>query len=198
MILGPGKVPARYISGNRKVFTKPFAFFFLMVGIYYVLSRLIINPQELIQMLSDSFSESMKSLPQYAPKNIDKVAKDASILQEKMKELNFLIIPFISFFSWLFFRKSRYNLLENVVLFLYTNGIIIFFSLFNLLFCLISLKSVFYTGPVINIFTIVYFIWAQVQFHQQKTFWGVIKAIAVYIISMALFSMLFSYIYEIM
>lgn len=197
LIVGPGKVAQRYISGNRKVFSKPFAFFFLMLAIHYVLSSWILDPVEVTKMIADSLSESMADMPDFTAEQMEQFVSFFESFQKNSKEFNFLNLPFMAFFSWLFFRKSGYNFLENVVLFLYVNGINIFFSIINLLLCLISLKVLISFGGIIGLITIIYLTWATVQFHNQKTFWGVIKAIGVYFVSSITMALILPLIYGI-
>ncbi|MDF1673826.1 MAG: DUF3667 domain-containing protein [Vicingaceae bacterium] len=193
LILNPGKVALEYVRGKRKPYTRPFGFFFLIIGTNYLLSMWLIDSEEVTKMMKELF-EAVTSLP--AETNLNSYSNDAQITKDRMKELNFLIIPFISLFSWLFFKKSGHNYLENVVLFLFVNGITLFFSIITVLTTLINLKMLIFLGAFVSIATPIYTIWGIVYFHNQKTFWGVVKAIGAYIISMFLFSQAFRLIYN--
>lgn len=101
------------------------------------------------------------------------------------------MLPFVAFFSWLFFKKSGYNFIENVVASLYIQGGSFIFTIFSSLLSLISLKATLYFGIVINLATLVYIIWGFYQFHNQKTAASVFKALLVYVLSMATSGALF-------
>jgi len=186
LILNPGKVALRYVSGNRKVFTKPFAFFLLMIGVNYVLNQLLIDPEELLQHINENFLKNLAMIPKQSQAEFTQSIEWANKFQDYMKEMNFMLIPFLSISSWIFFRKSKHNLLENMVLFFYTMGIIMTFAIVTVLLSGISLNTMSFTSPIMNIVKIVYIIWAQVQFHQQANFKGILKALAVYILSIAM------------
>lgn len=68
---GPGLVPRKYITGNRKVFAKPLSFFVLMVGVNYLLSTWLIDTEEMLKVMDNYFNEMFQSLPNFSQEEIN-------------------------------------------------------------------------------------------------------------------------------
>ena len=127
----PGTTAREYLRGRRKAFFNPFTFFLLIMGLFVFLNIYFSPPQKNIhpdsQALARIPSESGK---QKYIATMNRVSRSSHFMRNNGNILAMIAIPYISFITWVFFRKQQYNYAEHLT----ANMMFITFS--NLLFAL--------------------------------------------------------------
>jgi Protein of unknown function (DUF3667) len=156
--LRPGKAVAEYIDGKRKDYYNPLKYYLLIVAIVFIIRIKfnLITPE-----VPAGFDLSEKQILFFK-----------QFLEFFFKYFNLILltgIPFISFFSFVIFKKSKYSYAENLILNLYLMGhhsfINILLSPFLLLFSAGNSQVKFLQF----IFSWAYHSWAFKQFFQITT-----------------------------
>jgi hypothetical protein len=132
LTLVPGEVARQFLNGNRVRYVGPVGYFFLVLTIFLLTMQIL----EI-----DLYALSTSS----APINVEETERQKivskrliEIFQNNMRTFSFLQIPISALFAWLFFRKHRYNYLENSVLVFYTSGHLMWLSVINLFIFLLA------------------------------------------------------------
>ncbi|WP_295121207.1 DUF3667 domain-containing protein [uncultured Chitinophaga sp.] len=111
MVYKPGVVAAEYIAGQRKKYFNPLSFLVIISAIFALVA------------LNSGYFEAMSAGPSRTS-----YGKMPPIYAQYMKESMYivvhhgkmisiiLIVPILTFLSWLFFKKKGYNFAENLVL----------------------------------------------------------------------------------
>lgn len=114
LITNPGKLFREYISGRRKAYYKPVAFFILLTAIYLILRASInFDPIE-----NTSASEDVEFLSEISPKYVE----TTKLMSENINNILFLLVFSIALVFKLFFRK-QYNLAEYTSIGFYITGV---------------------------------------------------------------------------
>ena len=187
----PGVAINKFLySEERKQFMKPISFLLLMVSIATFLSlRLVSNFED--QGLEEMIIQS------------GKITEDSSFLEKLLANSNQYIlkyfhlfqlikIPFIAIFTYLFFRKVKFNYAEHLVANSYIIGFIsvIFLVLTPVIF--ISFKSIY----LLAFLTFFYTFFAYIKTFEENIFIGVLKSLLVLFFSNLLhfvFLIIFAY-----
>jgi hypothetical protein len=167
LTIRPGKIPREYVDGKRKKYFNPFSFLVLMVGVAFFL---------VLKFESLAFRHE------------DLASANTEILHFSFKYFNifiFLMAPVNALLSWLLFRKYKFFYAEYLVLWAYLTGQQMFYYCLFIVLALIP-PSLTVTGTVVGILMSIWFVFALIQFHQQKSLANVVKAIIVVIISQVL------------
>jgi hypothetical protein len=120
----PGRVARLYIEGKRKKYFNPFSFLVLMVAIALIF---ILKFESLV----------------ISHRNVN--AANAEFLHFVFKYFNifiFIVCPMNALLTWLFFRKSNMNYIENLVLAAYMGGQIMFYN------CILLILSTLFTSAM--------------------------------------------------
>ena len=175
LLYRPGKVAFEYNAGKRKKYFNPITFLLIITAIQIFVSQkteiftLIGKATKEVtqQMTKPSTKEAQKALD----KSFEDVGKQTSVVEENNKAFTLLIIPILSFFSWLLFKKSGHNYAENLVLHVFImGGATLLFFIVTLVPILI-MPSLILTWMGINfIIGVIYYIVAYKQFYNQG--WG--------------------------
>jgi len=107
----PGEAVAEYIGGKRKDYYNPLKYYLLLVAVVLII-RLQFNL--IIPQVPSGFEISDKQMLFFN-----------QFLDFFFKYFNLILltgIPFISFFSFVIFKKSKYSFAENLILNLYLVG----------------------------------------------------------------------------
>ena len=169
MCIRPGVVARDYIEGKRNKYFNPFQFLILGVAaITFVTIKLDLGfgAASNIHVTSDSAEELSRVTGSFT-----------KYFYNYFNILQFLSIPLLSIFSYVFFRKSGYNYAENLVLntFLFGQRCLVYL-LFTPLFYIFRHDSDNIARYYMLVWQ-VYFIWGYIQFFRPgKKFFGVIKA----------------------
>jgi hypothetical protein len=100
----------------------------------------------------------------------------------------FIIVLFFSFFTFLFFRKSGYNLTENLVINAFMSSISNVFSIITTILALITGELYFMIAG--TVLSVVYSIYYWVNVYNRKSVGGVFRSILVYLTSYFTFTLI--------
>jgi hypothetical protein len=126
LTLIPGEVARQFLNGNRVRYVGPVGYFFLVLTIFLLTMQILeIDLYTLSTSSSPIHVEETERQKMVSKRLIE-------IFQNNMRILSFLQIPITALFAWLFFRKNRYNYLENSVLVFYASGHLIWVSVLGL------------------------------------------------------------------
>ena len=166
----PGHAIREYLEGKRVNHIKPVKFLLWTTALNFLVFHLVGMDTEMINALSKQQGQNKFS------------AGFAQYIFDHPAILIFLMIPNISLFSWLYFRKQAFNYAEHFVLNAYLMGMV---SLFGI----ISNPALKLAGPAHSVFSIKmglvsliwigYMGWGYVQFFQplEKKWWTWLKAV---------------------
>lgn len=176
LTIKPGIMCRKYIQGIRKPYYKPFQYYILTLALFYLVFYAF-------GLEMSDFSKGFQpELPEGPFADQTQVVYDqiAQVMNDNSRLVQFVVIPFMAFFSWLVFKKSGFNYTENFVLSLYLAA---HASLIGLIIVPLSkIDFTFYfivTGSVGTI----YQIWAYHQFFQLKLVAAVLKGLLVYVLT---------------
>lgn len=166
----PAIVIQEYINGKRIKYFNPFQYFLITIGaLLYIIIKYDLGTQ-----LADS--ESIQGdVSSFRTQFI-------SFFYDKFNILELALVPLLSIFTYLFFRSSGYNFTENLVLNIFVsaqkNIIIIFTSIFMILFQPYAAMI----GKINILLYSVYFIWVySVFFKTGKPGGRIVKSLLVLI-----------------
>lgn len=197
LALRPGTTARLYLFGKRQSYFNPFTFFLILMGLFVVSNNYFKGPTK--EVLPDAKILQVMRSPE-AKQNylatLRRVNKASTVFQKKGNVIAMIAVPFISLFSWLFFRKRGFNYAEHLT----ANMMFVAFS--NLVFTAIifPLQGIFKAGSAFGVILIagmllqaVYFSWSYNGLMQLKTTSERMKSFAVSslcILLWALFSMM--------
>lgn len=192
LTIRPGEVARSYVTGNRVKYYGPVGYFFLMITVYLLLASLLgVNISEFMQ------ASSPVSTYQQEPgqQEINKVLMNW--ISDNMRVMTFVIALFSVFFSWLYFLKSKYNLIESSVLVFYTLGHLTWLNI-------IGLVIYNFTGVALNagfslLLTIVFLLYAFSNFYTHQAKWkvvikGFLSLLSAYFLMIIISIVVFNYI----
>lgn len=110
LVTRPGYVAREYLDGKRKKYFNPLSFLVIASAIWALL------------VLKSGYFEAMGSEGSGEPRQVSGestryFSESMKIIMAYGKIINLIIIvPVLSFLSWLFFRKSKHTVAENMVL----------------------------------------------------------------------------------
>ncbi|MDJ1468214.1 DUF3667 domain-containing protein [Cytophagaceae bacterium DM2B3-1] len=175
LLTRPGRFCAEYIRGKRKPYTSPIQYFLIMAGLHL-----------LVRVLTkfDPIANQYKAMGTKPPtdKAIQRGESVGHFISENLNNFFFILVFILAFFSWLFFRKSKFTYTENVVFAFYAAGTYTIFPTIAIFLSYIH-PSLYYC---LYLFTIVYLSWSLIDFHQPAnrllgTLKGVIASVLSYI-----------------
>jgi hypothetical protein len=185
----PGLAAKRFIAGNRIAYYGPVGYFFLMITLYLlVLGMLNYNILDFMK----GTQESMQI--QQSRNKLGEIVQ--GYIADNIKIFIFLVIPFQAWCArYLFFRKSGFNFLENMVLPLYVVGHQQWLSILMAIIYKINGFTAFGPGPgrssyvVINsVLSVAYFCYAYSSFADyQSRIKSFFKGLLLYVTSYILF-----------
>lgn len=183
LITDPRRVTIAYIKGVRKKINHPTNYALIIISLYGLFQLVfsdfldLMTQNNFVSSVREGFNHGMDS-------DVDEqTAKVTAIflwLQTRSQFLVFAIIPVLSVFSFLIYKKSRYNLAEHLVIALYAisfslliNVVIgIFFAPFN------TTNAVMLYNSVSSVVAIVAIIWVY-QRSLERSVWRIIIALIV-------------------
>jgi hypothetical protein len=164
LFLHPGMPALEYVEGNRKKFFNPISFLLITGGINFFLRyRLSIVPS----------NTAGTKLAYYATEFLHTYSTFIIVLS----------IPLLSLFSWIFFRSSKKNFAENLVMNIYMMGE---YYLFNIITSIIPdyfFPALYVPILIFNYLLMgVYFFYTSRNFFRQKGSLVVLKVVLVEIL----------------
>ena len=191
LIIRPGVAIRKFLfTEERKQYMKPISFLLLMVSLGTFLSlRLVTNYEG--QGLEEMIAQS------------GKITADSSFLEKLLANSNQYVlkyfhlfqlikIPFIAFFTFLFFKKVKFNYAEHLV----ANSYIIGFA--SVIFLVLAPFMFFYFEAIyiLSFLTFFYMFYAYIKTFEEKILVGVFKSFLVILFSNLLhflFIVIFAY-----
>lgn len=148
LVIAPSKVIKEYIDGRTKVYMSPFRFVFLLASISI-----------LISLNTHVYEAQQASIADFFGGNPENNKKAVELMRPYLNLIYMLLIPFISLFSWRFFKKKGFNYAEHLVTNAYLFGLSAAIGSFMLLIIfifpsLMGVSSVF--SMVISVLCLVY------------------------------------------
>ena len=163
----PGEVAREYIKGNRVRYYGPVGYFFLILTVYLILAPLLgVDISEFMQASNPVSTYQQRPGQQ----EINRIMMNW--ISENMRLMTFVIALFSVFFSWLYFLKSKYNLIESSVLVFYTLGHLTWLNI-------IGIVIYRFSGVALNagfslLLTIVFLLYAYSNFYRHQAKWKVV------------------------
>lgn len=182
LIKRPGHFAHDYVEGKRTGFSKPVHYYLLLLALNYLVIVYLFD----FQAVMDSSFTGNEELSQAQIDSFNSFIEDLTGYQ---KLLTFMQLPFLAFFSWLLFRKTGHNYLENFVFVLFVGGTQLLFN--TVPAAITSFLPIPVSSPISMLVTIgmvVYFVWALYQFKRIATASAVFKAISVYLLTLVTYS----------
>jgi len=161
LTIRPGQATKAYIEGNRVRYYGPVGYFFLMITVYLLLASILGVDLNEFSMASMHGSVSPDPAQQQLYDVFMKTVNDS------LRLTSFLMALFIGFFSWLFFKKSGYNFIENAILIFYVNGHILWVSIVSLIFYKAGGWTISYNSQLL--ISIVFTVYAFVDFYRYQS-----------------------------
>ena len=179
----PGRVIREYVKGNRKRYVNPVSYYFVMFGVYLLmLSLLNIDLADMIN--AKAIQESVGGAVGDGEVTVDQAQMQSEINQQVFKNVQFLgmlMFPFIAWLATVFFRKSGYNFMENIILPFYVYGHLV---IINIIAALVFKATGYYNIAIGFTISIAYLMWAGVTFYEPKNkFLAALKMFIVFVLS---------------
>ena len=132
LALRPGTTARSFIRGKRKSYFNPFTFFLILMGVF-VLSNSYFKKE---RRVAEPSARVLQNIPTEEGKKkylitMDRVNKSAGFFNKHGNVVAMIAVPFISMFTFLFFRRKGFNYAEHLT----ANMMFVAFS--NLIFTLI-------------------------------------------------------------
>ncbi len=164
--LRPGKAVAEYIKGKRKEYYNPLKYYLLLVAVVLI-----------IRMQFNLITPEVPAGFEYSEKQMLFFGQFLNLFFKYFNLILLTGIPFISFFSFVIFKKSKYSFAENLILNLYLMG---HHSIINIL--LFPFFLLFTTGNsqmkfIQFVTSWAYHSWAFKQFFQISTVKSIFKTL---------------------
>lgn len=172
LVRRPGGFCRDYIQGKRRPFVPPIPFFILLAG-FHVLVRVLSGFDPIANQRRAFHQENNNDRPAQMGYSI------GHFISDNLSNFFFLLVFSLAFYSWLFFRKSRFNYAENTVLAFYTVAVYTLLATVSMLLSFAHPKLYF----TIYLFALGYFTWVLVDFHRPKLAAGIPKAVIATVVS---------------
>lgn len=186
LVVNPGKLFHEFLSGKRKHYYKPVAFFILTTVMYLLIRSLLdYNP------FQDTSIINVGDSSEYVDGRKLTLARNFMLLN--IDKLLFVFIFVLALYLKLFFFK-KYSLAEYVAIAFYLIGVYTIFATLNM-FYIHYTASEMHAGALLLMF--IYFTYAIVSTIKKNRIWVLIKLIPLYflaIVSYALIAFGISYI----
>lgn len=177
LFIRPGEVIREYIAGARKKYFSPMQFLILGIG---VCTFLAITFQLMGTTQGGNVPGQSEGVAEYFRQFNAFIYKFYNIIL-------FFSVPVSALLSYLFFKSSKYNFAENLVLNTFLSGqrCVIFLLLAPFLY--FFKKYYFFVIALYFIFFAVYFTWSYIQFFQPRNkFIGVLKSAVIIFIHLVM------------
>ncbi|HOP44129.1 MAG: DUF3667 domain-containing protein [Flavobacteriales bacterium] len=148
----PGHAIRDYLAGKRVRYFRPISLLVLSAGLYGFLGLFL--DMELPGLKMD-----------------DAQMKVIEVINRHYALVELVLLPFIAFGTWLFFRRSGYNFVEHLVLnaFLGAQRVIVTLALLPAMFAMNGSPLLFGIATAGNVISMGLFVWALVQLFQERS-----------------------------
>lgn len=158
LLVRPGRVIRQYLYEDRKRLVKPLGFVFLLVGLStYLMFSAIEN--ELLQEMEVGIQKEINERFQLEnSKQVGTQINNFVITYRNALQLSG--IPLLALFSYLFFKKQKWNYAEHLVLGCYVIGYVSWFSVVGAILFFIFKQIIFLIAiSALSVFYQIYFYW---------------------------------------
>ncbi len=183
LTIRPGIAAREYIRGNRIKHYGPVGYFFLMITLFLLIMSIIgIDFSEFSRASSEALMDTPKENGV-----LELQRRIAAFVGENIRTFSFVVVAPIILMTWLFFRKSGYNILEHAVISFYVFGHAYWLTILNLFLFKFNGTSARMTFQFI--ITVLFFAYACSDFYthnsRMKAFF---KGLAVYFLGYFIFA----------
>lgn len=185
LTIRPGVVSRNYLAGNRVKYYAPVGYFFFVITLLYLVASLL--NVEMIEYLRASSDIGLQEPPKPGSGQEKYMQYLLQKMSDNMKLLSFAIIPFQAFSArYIFFRKSGYNFIENMVLPFYMQGHTNWLNILSVI--LFSITGSFISPVFLGLLIVFYFCYGYAVFMNYQKFWkAFFKGLLLYIVSNVFF-----------
>lgn len=183
----PGTVAINYVEGKRKRYFNPFGFLAICVAFSVIVSNWV-APYESLPKVNDIDVMDMptKELRKLSLTANERATAVQNFVNQNMNIITVLIIPYVAFMLWLFFRKAKRNLSEIILAYILFTGFGTIISTFFLYLPMIFLRS--HLAFIILIWSslllqTLYYTWGMTTFFGYRTSKGFIKVLSVFLLT---------------
>ena len=168
LIIKPKKIITDYINGKRKSYFNPIKLLFIILTIKTFVEIKLLN-----NSTKELITESAKLIRTITENDFFKLFQII------------VLIPILSFLSYYFFKKYKYNFIEHILINTYAFSIAsVFVILSYLINTLIENKT---TGLIGILIDLLFFSWVYANLFNNNKFVSIIKAILIMILGYLLF-----------
>lgn len=130
LLIKPETVTIAYINGVRKVINPPLQYAFIVLSVYSLFQFFFSDFLDLATKNNflSGFRDGFNNYETSSNQRYENMNDAINWLQSRNQFITFSMIPFISLFSSLLYRKKTYNLAEYTVLSIYTVSFITILS----------------------------------------------------------------------
>lgn len=181
LITRPGQVAREYLDGKRKKYFNPLTFLIILSSLYVLFGQ------------KTGYFEALSTGNKgggYTGQGKEIYIEAMGIMDEQGKIVSLFLMPvLISFFTWIFFYRSKNNLAENLVLNsmvlgqVYLTRICIFIPAF----VLFPSIPIYYNDGLFHLVMLVYLATAYRQFFRNNIFITILKVIFIIILFIVFF-----------
>jgi Protein of unknown function (DUF3667) len=177
LTIRPGQVARDYIIGNRVKYYGPVGYFFLTLTVYLLMASML--DVDLVTFMMQSNPTDVETQGGGVQDVVREITKWTI---DNMRSVSFFVTLFTVFFTWLFFKRSKYNFVETGTLVFFVTGHVMWVSVVSVVVYKISgfVMDSFY----LLLLSIVFMIYAFVDFYSHLSKWKiVVRGIIVHILS---------------
>ena len=177
LAIRPGVVARQYLEGKRKRYYNPFTFLLVVLALHAVLAKGTniygaFNKQafEMVSKLDKEDADALKRTEELRTLS----EKQTKLTLENTKIVNFIGLPLLALFTWLFFKKSGFNYAENLLFnIMITGEQYVFFIVLAIPIFLLAPSAIVWIMYLYILLVFVYTFIAYKQFYQQR-WWPVV------------------------
>lgn len=191
LTLRPGEASREYIRGNRVKYYGPVGYFFLMITVYLLLASVIGVDLAKFMEASNPATAIQQGAGQ---QEINRLFMNW--INDNLRLATFITAVFTVFFSWLYFKKSGYNIIESSVLIFYINGHLMWLTIISVL--IYGFVGFAISFNYLLILTIVFMLFAYANFYTHQPRWkvvikGLLSYISAYLVMILVVMLVFMY-----
>jgi len=172
LVTRPGHVAKEYLDGKRKKFFNPLSFLVIVSSLYAYVSFKTGYFVALSKLTRQPVNREGREM----------YAEIMGVMVNNGKVISLFLMPVLfSFFSWIFFKKSKHNLAENLVLNSFVLGEVFIFATFIFIPCFLLFPGIHVgiNNAAFHVFMITYIVIAFRQFFKNNIFLTILKAILI-------------------
>lgn len=184
LLYRPGYVAKEYLEGKRKKYFNPLSFWVLMSAVWAI----VVYKSGYFESMHTEGAQVRTSMPESAKQFAIYMKESSRIITNHGKIIHLvLIVPIITFLTWLMFWKPRYNFAENLVLGALYGGLI------NVIFVVVFIPAFLILGEarmnnyVYQAVCLVYLIIAHYQLFKNSIFFSILRSVLIFLLFIVLF-----------